>query len=613
MHQSRVLHLEEAAAKGHSGGPGATYASRGAWHEYALFYCRRGAALKALTCLREVLAIDAQTLPALLLAAAVQGARGQLEEALVYSDSAVAAAEAGVGSPSARAEAGSLPDPSNPVANAAPLCYGLHSLLLSLKGRGEESGAALLAAEGSLQQLLAARGVAEDYVPRAATPGAVLLLVARSLLAANLNSFARKALQLAADALADTDAPACQRADLLTLRARWFLQTTNALAAPELRETAGAALVSDASEGNGVAAATGAGADALRPRRKSRNATEAPFGETAASRGGSRKSIAGGAGASNPLLLTALGVSVPIALTSGKAYDGAPVTGQQCAAELERAVALEPSCAEAWQLKAALQLSGLLHPEANTFRVAAPAEDSTTTGAGASGTAADGAVEVATAAIPSPLPGAPDVADVGIDDLLKALRYLGMAAGTLRPPVAQGPAGLLHSLPVADVDDGAQAGEAWSLCSRSGVGAGGVHDDEFGPARLHLQVAALHQHCSTVTSEAPPLPGSTTLNAGDHLTAAREAYLRAAEATRTAPSHVTAGEARAHAALLAEGGGLSVTAAPRADTAAAGLSAPKAWAVALLGLGRSAWAASDPVMAEALLSEANTLDNQVRG
>ena len=82
-------------------------------------------------------------------------------------------------------------------------------------------------------------------------------------------------------------------------------------------------------------------------------------------------------------------------------------------------------------------------------------------------------------------------------------------------------------------------------------------------------------------------------------------------AARTADTRASAAEALAHAALAAEVGAAAMGAAAAPSSVGGGGGRRKAWSTALLGLGRVAWAAGDPVLAEAMLSEANVLDNQV--
>lgn len=667
-HQSRVMHLEEASAKGSSLG---VYASLPAWHDFALFYCRRGgkAYLKALTCLREALSIDSKFIPSLVLAASVQAIRGQLEEALVYSDSAMHLCEEALGGPSASRGEQQEVNPADPFVNAAPLCYGLHSLLLTLKGsnKSEESGHALLEGTSALQQLLISRGLPEEEAQRCGTAGAILLIVSRSLLSAGLNSLARKSLQLAADALADTDAPPSQKADLLILRAKWFLQTVNALASVELKENTASQDVSDASDGQLTAADAAVGAAAVGGggapvRRKSRGpagqggldatvaslaAGNAPGASSGGIAGGS--SGAGTASGSNPLHFTALGIRVPISLTSGKAYDGAPVTGAQCEAELDKALALTASAGigngngapEAWFLKASLHLSGLLQPDSNLplplYGEGSGVDGNTILG----GVVGGGGGPSISVGIPSVLAGSPDPADVDPIDVNRAIACLEMAMGNHLEPVGLSAGGgmvssFLNRAPLsvtglpalmaaatASASSEEEAQQAVmtlvsaEVSSYGNVGGGCLHDDEFHGARTYLLCASLHLHMSTVASDTTPMagpPGVVSRTAGQHLEAARESFLRAAEATRSVHSESSPAEAAAHAALtteLAGAGHMSAAAAAVSSSSAQpSFQQTKAWSIALLGLGRVAWASNDAVLAEALLSEANVLDNQ---
>lgn len=610
-HQSRVLHLEEASARGLSGG---VHGALSAWIDYAAFYGRRGALLRAVTCAREALTIDARCVPALLLAAAVQAGRGQLEEARVYAESAVDVVEAamGGGGPNARAEAGVAVDSSDPLANASPLAHGLLALILALQGRSESSGGALLDAQSCLASLLAARGLSDEDVARAASSGGVWLLVSRAACGCGVNALARRALALAADALVDTDAPTAHRVELHVLRARWFLQTMNALAATELKEgAAGPGASGPVPDAMTHAVPTAATASAA-ARRRSKGAAD--MGATAASAAAADAVGSSSGLLTSPLHYTALGVVVPVSATSGRAYDGAPVSGPQADGELEAALALDGGCWEAWFLRAALTLSGLLSPAA----AAAPSSGAL---AGTAASAVGGehaAAAPSSSALPEPLPGALDVADAAPAAVLAAIEQLRMAAGHFTAPLTLGAAPFLLRLPVPvaapPAEDAAAAAAIVHamLRSSSGVGGAAVAEDEFASVRLHMLAASLHVQMSTITPDAPPLPGSHALNAPMHLAAARESYLRAAEAARAAPAQVTPAEARAHAALASElAGGV-----PQGFVAAGAgevprLRAPaKAWATALLGLGRVAWASGDGTLAEALLAEANVLDNQ---
>lgn len=295
LHQMAVTAQEEAAATGRTGG---VY-DASVWYSYAAMCARRGDLLTAYTLLREAIGSDAGHLPSLLCMAAVQSARGLHEEAGVFAASAVDAADD----------------------NLLPLAHSLHAATLTAKGRNEDAGRALHAATASLAECLRSLGILDDDIERAATVGAVYLILSRYLLSLHLHDLARHSLELAGDNLEDTDAPRCQRTDVLVLRARHFLVAHKLLVTREVYPVEAAMK------------AIQAGSHSAR----SSHACDAPVAAAPASSTSAHM--------------------VPVSV-SGAAYDGAVITGAQCRAALEKVLEMDAKHSEAWQLRAALFASG---------------------------------------------------------------------------------------------------------------------------------------------------------------------------------------------------------------------------------------------------------------
>jgi tetratricopeptide (TPR) repeat protein len=477
-----VALAEEEAAAGRSRGQ----YDAGVWYEYGAFHLRRGHWARALICLREAVSVSAHDLPPLLSLAALQASRGAHEEAVVFAQAA------------ARVATG---------ADATVVSQALLSLCLQLHGKQQESGRALRAAVKALAASPASGTASGEEAQAAASAGAAYLRLARFLLDVRLDALARKALEAAADALADTPAPRGQRVELLVLRCRQFLQAAHGDVPQELREPSAAT--------GGVSA----------------SGTVTPSG-----------SRPGTAGAGGPVAAAAL-TAVPVG-ASGKAYDGAIISAAECAAGLARACDMEPTAWEAWHLRALLALSGL---------------------------AADGA--------PALVTGASELADVPPPALQEARRCLELTAAHFTA-------------------SGAGAGAADLLAS----------DASFLLARVYMALGHVNLRLASLEHAAagPLTPGGGAPTAhpdiaaeapGDAaLQAAKEAYMRAATAAaQGGVARPTSGAPRARG-----------SAGP--EPALPGPFAP--WASAWLGVGRAAWAQGHAAEAEAVLSEANALDNQ---
>ena len=142
-------------------------------------------------------------------------------------------------------------------ANLLPLAHGLCALVAEAAGRSDEAAAeSLAAAVEALRAALTGRGVEAEEAATAASPGALYILLARFLLRLRVLPLARLALSqvggggprsvaatAAADAtgrllpsppplllqaeaaLLDAAVPRPQRAEVLALKARWFLDS----------------------------------------------------------------------------------------------------------------------------------------------------------------------------------------------------------------------------------------------------------------------------------------------------------------------------------------------------------------------------------------------------
>ncbi len=580
IHAARVALAEDAAAKGETGG---RYNGQ-VWLDYGMCLTRRGPAhwVKAVACLREAVSIgmpsssiaaDANAddaarpehLPALLALAAVQAARGQIDEAAVFSYSALKAAAAGASAhltsreslASARGTGATELPVDTPrtdmAANLLPLSATLHSLILTMmataqgkpdtsSGAAVEAGKALRAgveayARCLLWKATAGRAAddadeAESAARQAATPGGVYLILSRFLLDLQLQTLARRALALAADALLDTDAPAGQRLELLTLRARHYLQQVEALRPQPLVESA--------------KPVAGRAVD-----YQSSTATEIPS-------------------------------------SSGRAYDGTILTAAEALRTLERAAEQQTGVSSRGSGGDGGLSVGLAAAEAWSLLAAARLQMHTATAQAQAGAAPHASAHLAPAWLP-------DLADVPVEAVEDALRCWNMAANTHAAAVAavEG-TGSLHGLQPAE--------RASLYCSASGVGGGLLASDAYsadGVTKAWLSLAGAHLHLaarssgaddgdSNAVSPTRAATGAQTVSmtgAAASLRAAREAYLRAASAGSWSSGIGTSGS------------GEIPTICP--------------WALALLGVGRAAWALGDAVAAEAAFSKANQADNQV--
>jgi hypothetical protein len=149
-----------------------------------------------------------------------------------------------------------------------------------------------------------------------------------------------------------------------------------------------------------------------------------------------------------------------------------------------------------------------------------------------------------------------------------------VAVGGPRPASARTAAAMPPPAPTAD-----------ATSSSSGVGGGLLSADECGFVRAHLALATLRLQLATADSGdggVTPNASATSGSTGSVWAELRQSYLRAAAAARSA--------------ALGRNGG----------------HAGSVWALSLLGVARTAWAGGDAVEAEAVLSEANVLDNQVQ-
>jgi tetratricopeptide (TPR) repeat protein len=238
---------------------------------------------------------------------------------------------------------------------------------------------------------------------------------------------------------------------------------------------------------------------------------------------------------------------------------------------LEKACDMDAGAAEAWHLRAVLVLSGLPAGAASAEGGNAPAAGSATV-AGAR--------------------GAPELADVAAAALAEARRCLELAAAAYRAPLAGAAA--------VAAGDGAANAQA-PIASASGVGGALTAADEYALTRIYMGLGAvLMQQASLEHSAAGVLTpdGDSSMSMADggsqlpgdaQLQAAKEAFMRAAAASSTR--------------------GQPAASSPRVKgSAAASAAAP--WASAWLGVGRAAWAQGQGDEAEAVLSEANALDNQ---
>lgn len=497
VHQTRVALVEEAAARGQTGGK----YDPCVWYEYGIFCMRRGELLKAATCLRESLSCDPKFTPALLALASLQCARGKADEAQVFCSTAVNVLKSGAAVDIKAYEkiASSGTGPQEPLVsennNTLPLAHAIHSFALQLAGKNAESGTALNAAVSSLSSLYAERGAADDDVNRSATAGAAYLILSRYLLDLHLGQLARKSIEQAHSALLDTDAPRIQRVDILTLRVRLYLQSMNVLDAHELREYAPTK--------GGTTSTTG-----VMVRQPSR-LDNLP--------GASMQPSEGGASASSSAASSTIAFG-------GKAYDGAILAAEEASKTILRACEMSNLVAESWFLRSVMCLAGL-----NSH-----SRKKSVTG------------------VDTSMPGAPDLGDLEVEDLTDGRRYLELAVGNYEAPqhagylllsnsslhpmstaaraahITVGPSGSQSSSPTLQLQQpngGARADNIFA--SFSGVGGGNLASDEFGLVRLFMRL-------STAQLQLAAVEDATT--AAAVLQSAKDSYIRAVQAGRACAS-----------------------------------------------------------------------------
>jgi tetratricopeptide (TPR) repeat protein len=530
VHQTRVALAEEEAAAGGSAGYDPL-----PWTEYGLFLLRRRDVLKATVCLREAVACSPAYAPALLALGAALAAKGAFAEAVVMASTAVtvlvAAAKADASAIAAAVRAG-LPRSLSTASNLLPVAYGLHSMVLEAAGKPAGSGAALLSGIKALCTLYQERGASKEDATRSASFGAVYLLAARALLDMRLLPLARKALEAATSALADSDAPRVQKGDVLTLRARQYLESMNVTVARELRD------YMDSGAGPLVAPVAEAGVV---------EEVDAPSALSTQAASGT-----GPATAATELALT------------GVTYSGVIVAGEEALRVLQRACDVSPLNSEAWALRGLLCLAGLVGPRAR----------SSFTG------------------IDRPGVGAPDAGDASIDELADTRRALDMAVGLYVAPAMAGlvgaaasrlaplPSGLAPSLaPTAAGSEEKKENDSRSpsrggiqaqvalradavFCSASGVGGGLFASDECTIVRLYLSAAAVLLQVAS-NEHVPDM-------AAGLLATARDSYTRAVSVGR-ASAAAAPGSVGGPWALAWLGVGRTVWALGQADDAEAAL------------------------------------------
>lgn len=167
----------------------------GGWLDFGVFCARRGPSYwaKAATALREAVGVDARSPAPLLALSAVQLARGEATEAMVFAADAAKELEmrAARDAPRVAAAAARGAPVASEAANTRPLAHALGSLAAAAAGDGTRAAAELLAATRALAACLTALGARADDVARAATPAAVYAIAGRFCLTAGLDALAR--------------------------------------------------------------------------------------------------------------------------------------------------------------------------------------------------------------------------------------------------------------------------------------------------------------------------------------------------------------------------------------------------------------------------------------